>query len=124
MLQIQIDKMPLVYCFAFRSLLDISAHVFAHNNQIRTDGVKLKDLISQCKVKISTCSNWNSGSPKNWVNDGVSVLSSNTMFSITELNNLVHGTIQIPSYDSILAYAPRVIPFLIALNGGNPPAEA
>ena len=124
MLQIQIDRLPLVFCFAFRSLLDISAHIFAYNNQIHTDSVKLKDLINQCKAKICTLPNWNSGSPRNWVNDGITVLSSNTMFSITELNNLVHGTIQIPSYDSILAYAPRVIPFLIALNGGNPPAEA
>lgn len=124
MLQIQIDRTPLVFCLAFRSLLDISAHIFAYSNGIRTDGVKLKDLLSQCKTKILTLPNWNSGSPKSWINGGLSVLSSDTMFSVTELNNLVHGMIQIPSYDSILAYAPRVVPFLIALNGGNPPSEA
>ena len=124
MMQIQIERMPLVFCFAFRSLLDISAHVFAYNNGISTDNVKLKDLCAQCKTKILTLENWSCGSPRNWINDGMNVLSPNTMFSITELNNLLHGTTQIPSYDSILAYAPRVIPFLVALNGGNPPAEA
>lgn len=49
--------------------------------------------------------------------------NSETIFSITELHNLVHGTMHVPACDAILTYAPRVVPFIIALNGGEPPQE-
>lgn len=124
MVQMQIDKMPLIFCIAFRSLLDISLHVFAYKNGIQMEGAKLKQLSNLCKDKILALPGWGGGSPKNLIKAGMNVLtSSDGVFSITELHNLVHGPIQVPSYDNILTYAPRVIPFLIALNGGNPPAE-
>ena len=124
MVLMPIDKVPLAFCIVFRSLLDVSMHAFAYSNGISTEGVKLKTLASQCQGKINTLPNWSSGVPKQLVNEAVHILNRDTLFSITELNNLVHGTIQVPSYDAILAYGPRIVPFLIALNGGEPSQEA
>lgn len=123
MLQMQLDKVPLSFCIVFRSLLDISMHGFAHRNGIPTENVKYKDLAAKCKDKLMQVSVWSNGQPRSWINEAIHVLTAETMFSISELNNLVHGNMQVPSCDTILNYAPRIIPFLIALNGGNPPAE-
>ena len=123
MLQMQTDKMPLSFCIVFRSLLDISMHGFAHRNGITTENVKYKELAAKCKDKLTQVPAWSNGQPTSLVNEAIHVLTAETMFSISELNNLVHGNIQVPSCDTILNYAPRIIPFLIALNGGNPPAE-
>jgi len=123
MLQMPIDKVPLSFCIVFRSLLDISLHAFAHRNGVATENVKLKTLAAQCQTKILAMPKWSNGVPKSWINEAIHVLNSETIFSITELHNLVHGTMHVPACDAILTYAPRVVPFIIALNGGEPPQE-
>lgn len=123
MLQMPIEKIPLSFCIVFRSLLDISLHGFAHRNGIPTENVKLRTLAVQCQTKILTMPKWNHGSPKQWINEAIHILNSETIFSIPELHNLVHGTMQVPSCDTILTYAPRIVPFLVALNGGEPIEE-
>ena len=124
MLQMPIEKVPLSFCIVFRSLLDISLHGFAHRNGISTENVKLKTLAVQCQTKILAMPQWNYGNPKQWIKEAIHILNSETIFSIPELHNLVHGTMQVPSCDNILTYAPRIVPFLVALNGGEPPQEA
>lgn len=119
-----LEKMPLAFCIVFRSLLDISMHGYAHRNGIVAEGVSYKNLAKKCKDELlSTNLAWNNGEPKRLINDAFHVLNTETLFSITELNNLVHGRMTVPSSDVVLSYAPRIIPFLIALNGGAPPAE-
>jgi hypothetical protein len=99
-------------------------HGFAHRNGIPTENVKLKTLVVQCQTKILAMPQWNYGNPKQWIKEAIHILNSETIFSIPELHNLVHGTMQVPSCDNILTYAPRIVPFLVALNGGEPPQEA
>ena len=124
----KIKVTPLSFCIVFRSLLDVSMTDYARKNSIPTGNASgaassYKALAVECKKKIVMQAVWSVGAPLNWVNDAINVLNGNTLFSITELNNLVHGTMQVPSVENILTYAPRLIPFLIALNGGNPPEE-
>lgn len=123
MMLMPIDKAPLSFCIVFRSLLDISLHAFAHRNGISTDGIKLKTLASQCQNVILTMPHWSSGTPRQCVNEAIRILNTETIFSISELHNLVHGIMQVPSCDAILTYGPRIAPFLVALNGGEPPQE-
>ena len=125
---VSIKKVPLSFCIVFRSLLDVSMTNYARKNSIPTGNAagaasSYKALAVECKKKIIIQPLWSVGAPLNWINDAITVLNTDTIFSITELNNLVHGTMQIPSIETILTYVPRLIPFLIALNGGNPPEE-
>ena len=125
---LNVKQVPLSFCIVFRSLLDVSMINYARKNSIPTGNApgaarSYTALAVECKKKIITLHAWSVGAPLNWINDGIARLTSDTLFSIVELNNLVHGTMQIPSVDIILTYAPRIIPFLIALNGGNPPTE-
>lgn len=125
---VSIKKIPLSFCIVFRSLLDVSMTNFAYKNGISTGNSNgasksYKALAAECKNKIQSLQAWSAGVPLNWINEALTTLNGNTLFSISELNNLVHGTIQIPSAETILTYAPRIIPFLVALNGGNPPKE-
>lgn len=124
----KIASVPLSFCIACRSLLEVSMLQFAHANRITTDNgkgssLKYSAIAVKCKDSIITLPKWSAGVPLNWINEAVRLLNTDTLFSITELNNLVHGTAQIPSAETILTYMPRLIPFLIALNGGNPPEE-
>lgn len=124
----KIKNVPLCFCIACRSLLEVSMLQFAHANGIVTNNGKGSSLsysaiAVQCKNRIMTLPKWSVGLPLNWLNSAVQLLNTYTLFSITELNNLVHGTEQIPSAETILTYMPRLIPFLIALNGGDPPEE-
>ena len=123
MMLMSVEKMPLSFCIVFRSLLDISMHCYAHRNSITTTEVPYRDLAAKCKTKLLLDPNWNRDVPRSLINGAVQVLNTETLFSITELNNLVHGAMTVPASDVILSYAPRIIPFLIALNGGVPPAE-
>lgn len=125
---LRVKFVPLSFCIVFRSLLDVSMTDYARKNSIPTGNAvgaanSYKALAVECKKKIVTQSAWNAGVPLNWINGAIEVLNGNTLFSITELNNLVHGTMQVPSVENILTYAPRLIPFLIALNNGKPPEE-
>lgn len=124
----KITSAPLCFCIACRSLLEVSMLQFAHANGIATNNGKgssftYSAIAGKCKDCIITLPKWSTGLPLNWLNEAVRLLNTDTLFSITELNNLVHGTVQIPSAETILTYMPRLIPFLIALNGGDPPAE-
>ena len=124
----KIVNVPLSFCIVFRSLLDVSMIHFSHKNGIATDNGKGKtfkytEIAENCKNKIVTFSSWNKGQPLAWIKEAIRILNTDTLFSITELNNLVHGTMQVPSSENILTYVPRLVPFLIALNGGNPPTE-
>ena len=125
---VSIKKVPLSFCIVFRSLLDVSMTNYARKNGIPTGNAagaasSYRALAVECKKKIIIQPLWSVGAPLNWINDAINVLNTDTIFSITELNNLVHGTMQIPSAETILTYVPRLIPFLIALNAGNPPEE-
>lgn len=125
MILMPVDKMPLSFCVSFRTILEVSMLTYARGNSITTgnnDGyrVKYKELASLCKGKILAGDGWKDSVSKKLINDAVTCLNNETMFSISELNNLVHDTSSVPSCDNILAYAPRVIHFLIALNGGLP----
>ena len=125
---LNVKSVPLAFCIVFRSLLDVSMTNYARKNGIPTGNAQgavtsFKTLAVECKKKIISKQEWSTGAPLNWINDAVARLTGDNLFSITELNNLVHGTMQIPSVDIILTYSPRIIPFLIALNGGNPPEE-
>lgn len=124
----KIVNVPLSFCIVFRSLLDVSMIHFSHKNGIATDNgkgkaLKYTEIAGNCKDKIATFPNWNKGQPLTWIKEAIRVLNTNTLFSITELNNLVHGPMQVPSSEIILTYVPRLVPFLIALNDGNPPTE-
>lgn len=125
---LNVKSVPLAFCIVFRSLLDVSMTNYARKNGIPTGNAQgaaasFKALAVECKRKIISTREWSTGAPLNWINDAIARLTGDNLFSITELNNLVHGTMQIPSVDIILTYSPRIIPFLIALNNGNPPTE-
>ena len=125
---LNVKLVPLAFCIVFRSLLDVSLTNYARKNGIPTGNAQgavtsFKVLVVECKKKIIAMQEWSSGAPLNWINDAVARLTGDNLFSITELNNLVHGTMQIPSVDIIHTYVPRLIPLLIALNGSNPPEE-
>ena len=120
----QIVAQPLVYSIAWRTLVEVSLLIFASKHGIHIqDGdkkrVSYESLASNCKNELMNDAKWNSGVAKDLVNSGVKVLVSKTLFSITELNALAHGILQVPSCDIIRTYVPRLIPFLIALNGGS-----
>ena len=124
----KVGNVPLSFCIVFRSLLDVSMIQFSHANGISTDNgkgqtLKYTAIAEKCRDKVISQPNWNKGQPLSWIREAIRILNTDTLFSIAELNNLVHGTIQVPSVENILTYAPRLVPFLIALNGGNPPEE-
>ena len=120
---LKISASPLLFCLGFRSLLEISMLQYAHGNGIALDNgngkaVSYRNLVIKCKDKIVLTPQWSNTIPKNALKEAVATLNKDTLLSVTELNNLVHGVTQVPSVEIILTYAPRVIPFLIALNGG------
>lgn len=120
---LKISTSPLLFCLGFRSLLEISMLQYAHGNGIAIDNgngkaVAYRDLVIKCKDKIVITPQWSNTIPRNAIKEAVATLNKDTLLSVTELNNLVHGVTQVSSVEIILTYAPRVIPFLIALNGG------
>lgn len=124
--QMPVGQMPLSFCIVFRSLVDISLIAFSRANGIKTDNGKgerktMKNLADECCSLIKKqMGALNGDSQISALNEALRTLTSEkSMFSITELNQLVHGADQVPSSETIYTYAPRVVPFLIALNGGD-----
>ena len=122
---LNVKKTPLMFCIGFRSLLELSMRIYATKHSIPQTKTPEKaksnaELAADCKNELMKDPEWKQTPYKGLIAAGEDTLNHRGVFSITELNQLVHGTLQMPSTEIILTYCPRLIPFLIALNGGHP----
>jgi hypothetical protein len=129
-LTLDIKKTPNVFVFVLRSIIEISATVYAgehgieikkrdKNGTLSGERKELKALLQD--IKIHLCSNdeyWKQASNKTSLDDSLRHLTSGNMslLSITDMHNTVHSTTGLASADLIYAELPHILPLIKAMN--------
>lgn len=121
LVQMNVRELTLSFCIVFRSLLEISMLAFARRHGISFEnGTTYKERVKSCVRKLTEGDGlWSASRNKKDITKALQVLNS-SLFSITELHNLVHGTSEVASSDEILKYVPRIVPLIRALNDNQP----
>lgn len=129
-LTLDIRRTPNVFVFVLRSIIEISATVYAgehgieikkrdRNGNLSGERKELKALLQD--IKNHLCSNdeyWKQASNKTSLEDSLRHLTSGNMslLSISDMHNTVHSTTGIASADLIYAELPHILPLLKAMN--------
>lgn len=133
MIALDAEKTPLIFAYSLRSLIDISAHAYAEENNIpvshpagahgETVGYSLASVLAQVKDHIvSNRPNWAVRTNKKGLENALRhcTQTSLSFLSISDLNCLVHDRSSIVTPQLLEAEVPVIVPLIKAMNNGQP----
>ena len=131
MVVLDAEKTPLIFAYSLRSLIDISAHVYAEENNIpvthpsgshgQVAGNPLSSVVTAVKNHIvANRPNWAGRAAKESLENALRrcTQTNQSFLSISDLNDLVHDRSSIVTAQLLESEVPMIIPLIKAMNNG------